>query len=122
MTQSFRFQREMPQAFQKPGSPLLQRCKATVPDRDQGMLCTQGFAAAEGSRQIVHRIFPLPLGPNHVVIGVSVVFRSIDLHRHLEAVDQPQDGIQIPVKEIRRIGMRPAAPELDIIITHNAGI
>lgn len=89
---------------------------------DQGVRRPQGPALVHGLLEIVQGLPALPLAAQHVVEGVGVVLRGVDLHRQLIAVDEGPHLRQTAGGQVRGKGVGPSAPELDVVIPEPFGV
>ena len=110
------------QGLKQPLLALRGRGISAVSHRHQRILGADGSSGPESGGEVVHAVFPLMRAAQHVIIRIRVVFRCVNLYRHMITLRKAADLFGVAGENIRREGVRPAAPQLDIVITKVRGV
>ena len=111
---------EFSDAFGKSFPDLVVCCTISrMSCRDKCVIGTHFLGHIKTQFQVADRILTHRFGAYHIVIRIGIVFRTVAADLNPVFVSEFFDLVYLTVFQIWCIGVRPAAPEFDVVITES---
>ena len=95
---------------------------AGVRRRDEHVVGSELDARVHAELEVTDRVLALALGADHEVIGIAVVLGAPTGDGHTVLVAEAQDLVDLAIKQVGGVGVRTAAPQLDVVVAEALGI